>query len=446
MARGPLSGINVIVAGAGLAGLAAARDLESAGATVTLVEARHRVGGRVHTVRDGLTHGQHAEGGADLIEGEQEHVRTLASELNVEAVRILRSGFAYYGADDAGRRRIRSGPGAFGEAAKLLRQEIEDYCIADRRWDSAVANALGRESVARWLMRVRAGRRLSSGMRGMRGFFLADPEELSLIAPVDQFAQGGTPGGGEIFRIRGGNDRLPRAMAATLRGKIALGSTVRRIRQNAKGVRVTLEEPGGRREIAGDYVVSAIPAWTLRNVEISPALHNDQHRAIAALKYGQATRLLLQFARPFWRKARRSRAFGTDLPIGAFWDAAEEQRRTPGILSFLAGGRASDELQAILAAEGEAGVVARLSWLGRPAPLLASAAITWEDDPWAGGGYAFFDPAFEPRLRLWLSRPSGRIVFAGEHTSSRWQGYMNGAIESGKRAAAEIRAMERTAR
>ena len=83
----------------------------------------------------------------------------------------------------------------------------------------------------------------------------------------------------------------------------------------------------------------------------------------------------------------------------------------------------------------------RLRWLGKPADLLNALTVTWEDDPWSRGGYAIFDPAFDPALRDWLARPAGRIVFAGEQTSERWQGYMNGAVESGRRAAAEVRAL-----
>jgi monoamine oxidase len=87
----------------------------------------------------------------------------------------------------------------------------------------------------------------------------------------------------------------------------------------------------------------------------------------------------------------------------------------------------------------------RVSWMrkrGAPAPrVLASKTIVWEDDPWARGGYAVFDTAFDPLLRDWLARPSGRVVFAGEHTSHRGQGYMSGAIESGQRAAAEVAAL-----
>ena len=65
----------------------------------------------------------------------------------------------------------------------------------------------------------------------------------------------------------------------------------------------------------------------------------------------------------------------------------------------------------------------------------------WDSDPWVRGGYAYFDQTFDPLWRAWLSRPTGRIVFAGEHTSIKWQGYMNGAIETGLRAAAEIESL-----
>ena len=136
--------------------------------------------------------------------------------------------------------------------------------------------------------------------------------------------------------------------------------------------------------------------------------------------------------------------FASDLPFGAVWDGNEEQRGRSGILSLLAGGSASDLTQAIVAKEGMGGLTSALDWLGSSkAELLQSRQIVWESDHWARGGYAYFDPAFDPALRQWLARPFGRLFFAGEHTSFRWQGYMNGAVESGRRAAAEIEAVHR---
>src|SRR6476661_1978768 len=97
MAGRDLSGVSVIVAGAGLAGLSAARELEARGAAVTVVEARGRAGGRVWTLRDGFAARQHAEAGADLIEEDQEHVVALVKALGLELSRILRDSFGFYG-------------------------------------------------------------------------------------------------------------------------------------------------------------------------------------------------------------------------------------------------------------------------------------------------------------------------------------------------------------
>ena len=138
----------------------------------------------------------------------------------------------------------------------------------------------------------------------------------------------------------------------------------------------------------------------------------------------------------------RPLAFGSDAPTGAVWDGNENQRGPQAILTLMAGGGASAALQEILRGEGERGVVERLRWLGRPARLLASRTVVWDHDPWARGGYAYFDPGFDPLWRGWLARPAGRVVFAGEHTSIRYQGYMNGAVESGLRAAAEIASIQ----
>jgi monoamine oxidase len=436
-----LSGTRVVIAGAGLAGLTAARDLESHGASVTIVEARSRVGGRVHTLREGFAGRQHAEAGADLIEEEQTAVLALARQLRIETVPILRTGWGFYGPDARGRRRIVKAPTTFMRAARLLQEELEEYKVAGSRWDSAVAGALARRSVADWMREKRVDAGLAAGLRGLRGFFLADPEDLSLLVLVEQFAEDGAPGVSGMRRIRGGNDRLPAAMARALRGPLATGTIVRRVEQHASGVRVTIDERGARRQIDADFCVMAIPASTLRDVEFEPGLPPDQQRAIATLRYGAATRLTLQFERRFWRQGRRPRGFGTDLPLGAVWDGNEQQRGPAGILTFLAGGRASQELQDILQTEGEKGVVRRLDWLGRPSRLLTSQRVTWEDDPWSRGGYAYFDAAYDPWLRGWLPRPAGRVLFAGEHTSDRWQGYMSGAIESGHRTAAEIRAL-----
>ena len=428
--------VRVVVAGAGLAGLTAARYLERAGVEVTVVESRDRVGGRVHTLR-GFEGGQHAEAGADLIEAEQSEVLGLASEFGLKTTRVLRKGWGFYGSSKDGRRKICSAPDTFERAARRLEPEIAAFKAAGRRWDSGIGQVLARQSVAGWLKAARADGGLSAGLRGLRGFFLADPEQLSLLQLVDQFASEDMPGEGRMYRLVGGNDALPAAMAANLRGRILLSHVVKRVTRRGAALRVAVDA-GRVHQLSTDYVVMTLPTSTLKKVAFVPSLPDDQWRAITALGYGPATRVLLQFDKRFWQRLGRPTAYGTDQPTGAVWDGNEQQPGTPGILSLLAGGNAAREVRDLIRTEGWAGVVRRLSWLGPPSRLLNGTTVAWDRDPWVRGGYAVFDPQFDPVLRSWLSRPAGPIVFAGEHTSDRWQGYMNGAVESGKRAALEV--------
>jgi monoamine oxidase len=430
--------VRVVVAGAGLAGLAAARHLETAGADVTVVEARSRVGGRVHTLRDGFADGQHAELGADLIEEEQTEVLALARELDLKAGRILRGGFGFYGTTRGGGKRRRSEPDTFKRVSKLLQPEIAAFKTAGSRWDSGVARAIGRQSVADWLRRIRADTALRSAVRGLRGFYLADPEDLTHLVLVEQFAEGDTPGDSRMFRLSDGNDSLPTAMARHLRGRLELGKTVLGAAQSTRRVRLAMRG-GGR--VDADYAVFALPASTLRDVEFTPRLDAGQWRAITTLRYGRATRVLLQFDRRFWKGRGHHMAYGSDEPFGAVWDGNEQESRSPGILSLLAGGRAAGDLRGIIRSSGWRGLSRRLAWLGRPSTLLSGTVCSWDREPYSKGGYAFFDPGFDPALRGLLARPSGRIVFAGEHTSHKWQGFMNGALESGRRAALEVAMM-----
>jgi monoamine oxidase len=430
--------VRVVVAGAGLAGLAAARHLETSGAEVAVVEGRPRVGGRVHTLRDGFAGGQRAELGADLIEEEQSEVFALARELQLKTVQILRGGFGFYGTIKGGAKRRRREPNTFARLAKLLQPEIDAFRTAGSRWDSGVARKIGRESAAAWLQRVRADVSLRSAVRGLRGFYLADPEDLSLLVLVEQFARGDTPGDSRMFRLADGNDSLPAAMARGIRGTVHLETTVKGAVQNARGVRLLVT---GGPAIDADYVVFALPASTLRDVKFTPRLDAPQWNAITSLRYGRATRVLLQFDTRFWIHRGLPRAYGSDEPFGAVWDGNEQQSRSPGILSLLAGGRAARELRGIVRSSGPTGLARRLAWLGRPSTLLSSAVCAWDREPFSKGGYAFFDPGFDPAARSQLARPSGRIVFAGEHTSLQWQGFMNGALESGRRAALEVAMM-----
>lgn len=438
-----LHGVSVLVAGAGLAGLAGARDLLAMGAEVTVIDARDRVGGRVWTIRDGFAEQQHAEAGGDLIDEEQGEIRSLAGELGLTLTRILRNGFSYVRPDAAGRPRIvaRNAERGWAKIAKRLEPLSRRYRLADERWDSPIASALARQSVANWLAEINADNELGATAVGLRGFFLADPDELSLLALVDHFASGQSPAPRAMYRIEGGNDRLAAALAAPLGERLHLNTELIAVSHRGRGVRASVRNGRATSVINSDYLLMTLPATVLRRIPITPGLPPQQHDAVALLRYGRAAKTLLQFPRRFWRASGRARAFASPLSFGAVWEGNEEQRGRSGILALLAGGSASDATQEIVAKDGMTALANQLDWLGTErGELLGSRQVIWTADQWSRGGYAYFDPGFDPALRAWLARPFGRLFFAGEHTSLKWQGYMNGAIESGRRAAEEIAA------
>jgi monoamine oxidase len=438
---------HVVVAGAGLAGLCAARKLVKAGVQVTLVEARERAGGRVWTIRDGLRGGQHGELGGEFIDAEQKEIRKLARELDIEMVRVLRSGFTHrFRCAERGWCVSRTAP--WDELRQSFAPLLRKYKAADKSDQSATVRRMARISVRDWLNEQDAGETLHSMANALRGFFLADPDDLSVLQLVEQLSKGGSPAQAEMYRIEDGNDRLVSALIDSSPARLLLGQILRRISRTRSRVIAHVEARDGRiHDIDADAMVIALPASTLREVEIAPSLPERQQRAIHTLRYGCATKVVLQTSRDVF-SSRRARAFATDSPLGAYWDGSEEQGGGPSIVTFLAGGAASRQLSSRALAGADA-VLSELCWLRAPTGPKGPAAqphlwaATWEDDPWARGGYAYVDPRFDPALRELLSRRAGRLVFAGEHTSEKWQGYMNGAVESGFRAARELLADSR---
>jgi monoamine oxidase len=442
-----MRGTRILVAGAGLAGLSAAYELARAGAAVTILDARDYAGGRVRTVRD-FRAGQHAELGGEFIEADHREILGCCEAFGLRLVRILRGGFTHRFRDAHGTYRLsRTAPwDALGDALAPL---VHRYRLAGGRSAADPVREMATRSLSEWLRTSNAPQQVQAMARALRGFFLADPDEISVLPVVEQVARGGSPAQVEFFRIEGGNDRLVDAFIRATPARLLLGHAIRAVSHALDRVTVSVTDTAGlTQQIEGDYLVMTLPASTLRDVEIRPGLPEDQQHAITRLAYGRATKVLVQSSTSLFR-GRHARAFATDSGLGAFWDGSEEQDGPASIIVFLAGGSASAPLRDA-ASHGGRELLSDLCWLVpsarsesrrlgmNRAPVTAVHVGDWTADPWARGGYAFLDPGFDPAWRPLLWKRAGRIVFAGEHTSERWQGYMNGAIESGQRAAREL--------
>ena len=444
-----LKGQRVIVVGGGLAGLVASRDLIERGAAVHLLEARSRLGGRVWSVTDKEFSDTPLELGGEFIDGEHQAIRALCHDLRLTLLPILKDGFGL-ALDVNGRVQVFNGQRPiWSDFKKTLAKEVAGLQSASCDWNSTVAQSIGRHSMQALLEARHASREVIAMAQGLRGFFLADADQLSALVAVELAMQPIDPGHVTLSRIKGGNDRLVQALAKQKGLKIALQSVVTRIEHDDREVRVVVADGSGsaasRKQsatrgstLAADYLVLAVPATVARTLDISPAPSASLRRAWQALSPGLATKAHVRFDKGWWRKPGRPRAFGSNLDTGAVWEHAGTG---PACLTMLAGGRASQSLRALLEEGGPQRVVRRLSWLGEPEEARDFRSISWELDPYARGGYAVFGSDFRPEWRSELSRAIGRIALAGDHTSRKWQGYMNGAVESGQRAARDIEMM-----
>jgi len=396
--------VRVAVVGAGLAGLAAADGIAAAGHEPVVLEARDRVGGRVHSRT--LDNGAVIEMGAEFILPGCTEVVALAERLGT-------------GLWDKGMRYGQREPRGVEVPAGAMEAAFEAI-------DAALASGEAEGHSVRGLLE------LLEIDRGAREAILARAEvsaaasadlvpagELELLARVSDLP---APG------IAGGNQRLAEALAdAVGRERIHLGEAVRSIRED--GGRLRLDTATG--ELAADRCVIAVPATVIERIELRPALPEPVAAALAAIDYGHAAKLFVPLPGP----VPTSATLAVSDRYWAWTASGDEEGVAQPLISAFAG---SPQSLARLAVEvGPGRWAAALAALRPDLEIDPERAVlsTWDDDEWVGAAYSVSAPAAAVEA---LSRPHGRIAFAGEHLGGAMSALMEGAIRSGRAAAARL--------
>jgi len=236
-------------------------------------------------------------------------------------------------------------------------------------------------------------------------------------------------------KIEGGNDLLPRAFAERLAGKVVYGAVVSKVEQDAAGARVTFKRAGANETLPADYVVCAIPFAVLGRVEFAPRLSEQKTRVRDEMAYELAARAFMQTRERLWERSRLNGFAASDLPA-EFWPSTFGQPGRRGVMqAYVRHHTASEWVK-----KDEAGRLdAALTLTEQAVPGVRAAyeqrgaVKCWGEDPWAG--CAWTHPS-GPQL-VAVNAPEGRIHFAGEHASV-YASWMNGALESGNRAARAV--------
>ena len=455
--RGRTRQKRVVIIGAGLAGLAAAATLVEAGFDVVVLEARSEPGGRVRTLRAPFGEGLHAEAGAVFISSQHRLVLDAAHQHGLTLVPFEPGDIdaRYYGAE----RLYRGAPdgpfewpfdltdderesGLYGLLGDLLWEPLDD--LGDPHapgWPPPRLRPLDQISFADLLRQRGASEAaidvLRQGFVDTWGDGAESVSALFMLRAVAAHASATA-----LYRIEGGNDRLPHAMADALGERVVYGAPVHRIDDAEGGAVLTYTEGSQERRTTADAVVVAVPLPALQRIELRPALPPAREEALAAVPSTAVTRTFVEFDGPPWPEGEGPGAWSAAAPPACNLREASVGQDGRGVVveTFSAGPVARD--LGGLGEEGRARVAVDFIdslYPGARTHVRTATSVAWHLEPFAWGAYAWPHPGQFVTAFPLLSAPHGRLHFAGEHLSS-WNGWMEGALWSGREAAIAIAA------
>jgi monoamine oxidase len=447
----------VAVIGAGLAGLTCAYRLRQGGVDAAVFEARpDRIGGRCFTARD-FADGQVGEYGGEFIDTKHRRLRALVEELGLS----LEDRFASVGRPPprdrylfegrlVGPRAIERGEPEFMRRLAAVGRRTNYLGTSPHPGAARAAAAFDRRTAAAWLEASVPGGPDSLLGRALDGYltseFGLDPDDLAATSSL-YLLEGNAAdedGSDERFHVAGGNDLITDGLAERLAPEtVELDAPLQALWRREDGY--GLEIAGT--EVHAAQVVLALPFATLREADLDRAgLSELKLKAIRELGMGTNAKLLMQFDRRPDAYGRWSGNLSTEHPFQYTWETSLTQPGRAGLITVYSGGRdgAGLDVPGIYGPAPEAVVNETLDILEPAAPGIAAGfnglafAYNWTSDPWARGSYAAFLPGQTTRFAPIIKRPEGGIHFAGEHTSIAFQGFLEGAVESGERAAREV--------
>ncbi|NUW39371.1 flavin monoamine oxidase family protein [Nonomuraea rhodomycinica] len=435
--------MNVVVVGAGLAGLTAAAELVARGAEVTVLEARERVGGRTRGLE--VEPGGWVDAGAAYLGERHTALTALLAELDLKTTPATVAGASRFALRDAGRTR----PGRFpplsavalGEMFDAL-EEVTRLVRPDAPWLTEDAARLDGVTVERWA----AERLRHPDARLFLPLFLgemmaADPARVSVLHMAFYLRSGGGirylnafEGGAQEWRIAGGAHQLCERLAAGLGERVRLGEPVLALHQDAGGV--TAVTPRGR--VRGAHAVVAVPPVLADAIDHRPG--PPAPRSTPVTGPGCAVKVHLVYPSPLWRGLGLSGwSVSAEGPLLSTVDDSPAGGRAGVLTGFVTGAEAVRYAALPASGQRELAVAQAARLFPELPPPTAFHLTDWVHEPYSRGCYAaLFGPGDWLRLGPGLTAPHGRVHWAGTETSTEFFGLMEGAIRSGHRVAAEI--------
>ncbi len=441
--------VDVAVVGAGVAGLVAGRRLQEAGRSVVVLEARDRVGGR--TLNDTIA-GVTVEVGGQWVGPTQDRINALIDELGLQRYATYDEGQGVVELPGGKVKRFTGdtpplSPLALADllqAQRTLDRLVETVDL-DAPWNTPGAAKLDATSFASWLdRRVRTSQGRAFHEIIAAAVFASEPDTMSLLHWLTYIQGGfglerviGVNGGAQQDRVVGGSWRVSVRLAEDLADALVTSAPVRRIASSDDGVTVTTD--AGTYE--ADQVIVAVPPNLAGRIEYEPALPARRDQLTQQLPHGHVIKVMVAYDEPWWRsEGLNGQAASADGPVGVVFDNTVPGH-DPGILvGFYEGAEALYWGERSPTARRQAFVDCLVRYFGpKAASPIDYVERDWAAEVWTRGCYgAHFPTGAWTRYGPALREPCGPIHWAGTETATRWMGYIDGAVQSGERAASEV--------
>ncbi|SBT46106.1 flavin monoamine oxidase family protein [Micromonospora narathiwatensis] len=463
-AAAPAPPPSVTIVGAGLAGIRAAHWLYKVkGIRAAVYEGSSRIGGRCHTLRGFFDDGVVVEHGGAFINTEHNTIRSLANNLGL-SLRLVNGGNQPPGGDkywiDGANYPYSAANADWGQVYQAFKSAVQ-AAPYPQRYDSYTAAGLqlDNQTVNQWLDANIPGGLSSRFAKLMQSNVVAeygmDPDQQSALNLIYLLGWNGPnslaplTGGDEKYTIIGGNDQLLTAMVAQLpAGTVTLDRKLVAVKANANGsVTCTFQTGTTYTDVTSDKVILALPFTTLRECDLSRAgFSTVKMRSVNEFDLGSNAKLHVQFtSRPWVAQGYGGSTYTNVTGFQCAWDDAVNQSTTTGVLCEFPGGSQTRAWTG--AAFGAAPAAQVTSFLNQLEPIYPGITAAyngrayrdaWPLNPWSKGAYSSLKPGQSTRFFGVEATREGNVHFAGEHTSVEYFGYLNGAVESGERAAKEV--------
>jgi monoamine oxidase len=447
----------VAIVGGGLAGLTCAYRLRRAGVVATVYEGNTRLGGRCWSIRGAFNDGQIAEHGGELIDQYHKEIRQLTQELGLNLDNLLAAEqngtepFYYF---DGARQTFAETTDAVKQIWQVMHADLSAASYPTT-FDSftAAGFTLDHMSILDWIeSRIPGGHDSHLGQLLDVAYNIEYGAEIDVQSALNLLYLLGFTGQGQFrifgtsnekYHVRGGNDQIVSRLAQAVDGQIETDAALAAIVRNADG-RYTLTFGSGRsrRSVTADQVVLALPFSKLREVDYSKAgFVEPKTFAINELTIGANAKLQLQFSNRHWRTLGNNGDSFSDTGYQDTWEVSRAQAGASGLLVNYTGGDTTRSQN------GASPEELADRFLGQIEPVLPglgkkwNGKVTfdyWPSNPWTHGAYSYWRVGQYTRFAGSEYQRSNNCHFCGEHTSIDSQGYLNGAVMTGQRAAADV--------